>query len=106
MNGYFGSFSFLTTSSGRAFPLNAVSGKRVITQHRRAVRHHKGSGDSCLDFLPDALVKIAVQRFVATTEVWPVVLRSKGFNGKVRQRRLPAADTLYFRNRLYASRSF
>jgi hypothetical protein len=45
-------------------------------------------------------VKIAVQRFVATTEVWPVVLRAEGFDWKVEQRLYRRADALYFRNRL------
>src|ERR1700691_2003938 len=87
-------------------PLNAVRGERVITENRWAVRHHKSSRDSCLDFSPDALVKIAVQRFVATTEVQTVVLRAEGFDWKVEQRPYRPADALSFRNRLQASWSF
>jgi len=86
---------FLDNFVRQDVPLNAVRGKGVITEHHRAVRHHKRSGDSGLDFFPDALVKIAVQRFVAATEVWPVVLRAE-----VGQRLYRRADALYFRNRL------
>ena len=79
---------------------NAVSGKRVIAQNSRAVRHHECSGYSCPDFLPDALVEIAVQRFVATAEAWPVMLQSEWLDWKVKQRGYRRADALYFRNRL------
>ena len=70
---------------GQGVPLNAVGGECVIARNSRAVRHHKGGGYFRLDVLPDALVKIAVQRFVAATEVRPVVLRSEEFDGKVEQ---------------------
>src|ERR1035438_4425864 len=88
---------FLDNLLRQGVPLNAVRGKGVVTENHRAIRHHKRSGDSGLEFFPDALVKIAVQRFVAATKVCPVVLRAEGFDWNVGQRLLDRGSARYTR---------
>ncbi len=69
----------------------AVGRKRVVAEYEGAIRHNECGGDSCLNFLPDPLPEISVQRFVAAGEVVSIVLRSERFDRK--QSRLPAVHS-------------
>src|SRR5580693_2631778 len=68
-----GQFQLLCHVLRQRAPLDAVGGKYVVPQDGRAIRHHKCSCHSRLDIAPDALVEIAIQRLIPTTEIWSIV---------------------------------